>query len=159
MRSSALPFFSSRSSIRDLIYCIATYCSNVYDGVKGEKVGSWELGAGGWELGAGARGAASEDEAIKKGGPGGPPHYKERLTDSAQRRLGLRLERSPLLHQLIEALEGADAKLLIRLADLAVHVGQLIDEHLIFIRTALRGQAIPNRVELRLVAALRLARL
>ena len=33
--SSALPFFSSRSSIRGLDIFIATYCLKVYDGIKG----------------------------------------------------------------------------------------------------------------------------
>src|SRR5581483_9304158 len=69
------------------------------------------------------------------------------MSDAGPGRVGL--DRRPFFHQLVVALVRARADLLIRLADFAADVRELIDEHLIFVRTGLRRQAIPERLQRR----------
>src|SRR5262245_724527 len=59
---------------------------------------------------------------------------------SLQRLFRLRLDRRPLLQQLVEPLVRAGADFLIRAADFASDVRHLVDEHLVFVRTGLRHQ-------------------
>src|SRR5215510_16105176 len=75
------------------------------------------------------------------------------------RGLRVRLDRHPLLLQLIEAFERTRADLPIRLADLATDIRQLIDEHLIFVGTGLRHQTVQHALQPGLVASLLLDRL
>src|SRR4029453_10270310 len=70
-----------------------------------------------------------------------------------QRSVRIHLDRRPLFLQLVETLERARADLLIRLADLAADVRQLIDEHLILVRTGLRDETVQHALKPGLVAA------